>query len=1006
MKTGIVLVFITFFLTATGMAQVHDANSPEERWADSTLQTMTLDEKIGQLFMIAAYSNQGEAYEAEIERQIQKYHIGGIIFFQGDPVRQVKLTNRYQKAAKYPLLIGLDAEHGVGWRLKSAMEFPKMGIIGAIRNDSLVFALGETIARHCRELGVHVNFAPVTDINSNPNNPVIGIRSFGENPEMVAQKAIHFMKGSITGGVLPVAKHFPGHGDTDTDSHKSLPTISHPRSRLDSIELYPYRALIEAEVPAVMNSHLNVPALDPTGTPASLSPAIVNGLLKDSLGFRGICFTDAMNMKGVTGNTPPGEAEVKALLAGNDVLLFPEDIAKATAAVKEAVLKKRIDENTITDACRKILACKYTYALPNLHPSEQAGLWSRLNPATDIALKERLYKEAITLVRNNDSLLPLKRLDTLKIASLNFGSEKINNFQTMLQRYTQVSHFTMKRKLSEDELAGWQKKLNHYNCIIIYNQAGNNSSKEQFGYSPSLKQLVKSLKGKRIIICQPAIPYGLKPYLPLNPDAVLICYDKHLYAQQYAAQAIFGGIGIRGQLPVSIDSLCRPGSGIFTPKTRLSYESPESKGITADNFRAIDSLCKRAITIHATPGCQVLVAYKGSIVYDKAFGHHTYAKKKANTTTDIYDIASVTKITATLPAVMKLYDEKRMKLDAPLSLYYNRLTTTDKKDITVRDVLCHHAGLKPSLPFFVNAIDKKTLPGRLFTVKKTPTNTLRLKDRLYINPNFQFKDSTLSNKPKEGYQFISQGVYIFPTYRDSIEYAILNSPLAAPQKYIYSDIGFILLQYAVEETTGENISRYCKETFFSRLGMNSTDYKASERLSKTRIVPSCNDRLYRKTELSGAVHDPMAALMGGVAGHAGLFSTAEDLAKMLQMYLNKGEYGGERYLSASTVETFTRRNDSFTENRRGLGFDKPEPDTTKISPACKQSSLNSYGHTGFTGIMAWCDPDNELIYIFMSNRTYPNEFDNKLIKENFRTKIQEAIYKSLDINSCQPSGQR
>ena len=998
MKTGIFITIITFFLSATGYAQTHNATYSNEHWADSILQSMTLDEKIGQLFMIAAYSNQSETHEADIEQQIKKYHIGGIIFFQGDPTRQVKLTNRYQKAAKYPLLIGLDAEHGAGWRLKSAMEFPKMGIIGAIRNDSLIFALGETIARHCHELGAHVNFAPVVDINSNPANPVIGIRSFGEDPEEVSQKAILFMKGSIAGGVLPVAKHFPGHGDTDTDSHKALPTISHSRKRLDSIELYPYRALIEAEVPAIMNSHLNVPALDSTGVPASLSPIIVDNLLKGTLGFRGICFTDAMNMKGVTDNTPPGEAEVKALLAGNDVLLFPQDIAKAVTAIKEAVKTQEICESMITEACRKILACKYTYALHNLHPSEEAGLWSRLNPATDIALKERLYKEAITLVKNNDSLLPLKRLDTLKIASINFGSDKVNHFQTMLQRYTQVSNFTAKRKLSEEEVASWQKKLAHYNCIIIYTQAGNNSAKGQFGYSESLKLLVEKLKGKRIIICQPAIPYGLKPYLSTNPDALLVSYDKHLYSQQYAAQAIFGGIGIRGQLPVSIDSVYRAGCGICTPKTRLSYESPESKGLSANSFKKIDSLCKRAVSIHATPGCQVLVAYKGSVIYDKAFGYHTYAKKKANTTTDIYDIASVTKITATLPAVMKLYDEKIIDLDAPLSRYYNQLTTTDKKDITVREVLCHHAGLKPSLSLFLNAIDKKSLSGRLFTVKKTPTNTLRLKDRLYVNPNFHFKDSTLSNKPKEGFQFVSPGVYIFPTYKDSIEYAILNSPLATSPKYAYSDLGFILLQHAVEETTGESISRYCKERFFSRLGMNNTDYKASERLTKSRIIPSCNDRLYRKTELSGSVHDPTAALMGGVAGHAGLFSTAEDLAKICQMYLNKGIYGGERYLTAATVETFTKRNDCFTNNRRGLGFDKPEPDTTKASPVCKQSSLNSYGHTGFTGIMAWCDPDNDLIYIFMSNRTYPNEFDNKLVKESFRTKIQEAIYKGLGIN--------
>lgn len=997
MKRGILIGILLFFLFCGKGKPVFGETLPGSHWVDSTLQAMTLEEKIGQLFMVAAYSNQNEAYEAELEKQIRKYHLGGLIFFQGDPVRQVKLTNRYQKASKYPLLIGLDAEHGAGWRLKTAMEFPKMGIIGAIREDSLVFALGETIARHCQELGVHVNFAPVVDINNNPANPVIGIRSFGEDPEKVSQKAILFMKGSLAGGVLPVAKHFPGHGDTDTDSHKALPTIPHARSRLDSIELYPYRALIEADVPAVMTSHLNVPALDSTGRPASLSYDIIHKLLKEELGFRGICFTDAMNMKGLTQNTPPGEAEVEALLAGNEVLLFPEDIDKAVAAIKKAVADSIIDESVVTNACRKILACKYEYALPNRYPSEAPGLWSRINTPADIALKQRLYREAITLVKNNDSLLPLKRLDTLQIASLNFGGKSINNFQTSLRHYGKVSHFTVERKLSEEDLKAWQEKLKNYNCIIIYNQAASNSVSSKFGYSPSLAALVKACAGKRVILCYPAIPYGLQGYADLPLDAVLVSYEHHLYAQQYAAQAIFGGFGIHGKLPVGINGTYPAGAGFTTTKSRLGYESPENAGLPAGAFTPIDSLCQAAIKLKATPGCQVLVAYQGKVLYNKAFGHHTYNKKQADTPTDIYDIASVTKIAATLPAIMKLYDRKQVALDTPLSHYYTALAETDKKDITLREVLCHHAGLKPSLPLFAEAIDKESLGGPLFYWKKTPNNWLRLKDRLYANPAFQFKDSTISNAPKEGYQWVSQGIYLFPAYRDSIRNAILQSPLSPQKSYAYSDLGFILLQYTVEEMSGETISRFCKEHFFNPLGMGDTDYKASERLPKSRIIPSSHDKLYRKTELLGSVHDPTAALLGGIAGHAGLFSTAEDLAKILQMYLNKGEYGGERYLSAETVETFTHRNDCFRNNRRGLGFDKPEPDTHKPSPVCRQCPPSSYGHTGFTGIMAWCDPENELIYIFMSNRTYPDEYNNKLSKENIRTKIQECIYSALGI---------
>lgn len=997
MKTSLrwLVLWCTFLCRGncgTAYAQMQTADG----WIDSTFNRMTTDEKIGQLFMIAAYSNQTEKYEANLEKLISQYHIGGIIFFQGTPARQVQLTNRFQKSSKYPLLIGTDAEHGIGWRLTSAMEFPKMGTIGAVRNDSLVFVLGAAIARHCREIGVHVNFAPVADINSNPSNPVIGIRSFGERPEEVAQKAILYLKGSLSQNVLPVVKHFPGHGDTDTDSHHTLPFISRSRSRLDSVELYPYRTMIEADVPAIMVSHLNVPALDSAGMPATLSPAIVNGLLKRELHFRGLCITDAMNMKGVTQSATPGEAEVKALLAGNDLLLFPADPGKAIQAVRKAVKDSLLPETLIDEKCKKILAVKATYARCNLFPSGNPDLQSRLNSPEDLSLKQELYKEAVTLIKNTDSLLPLKRLDTLRIASLNFGSDRLAPFQTMLGKYTAVTHFAVKRILSPKELEEWEKKLRSYNCIILYNQTAGNSPGKHFGFNPSLHSLLSRLGKKKLILCHPAIPYGAEAYLDLPIDAILISYENQPDAQQYAAQGIFGGIAIRGQLPVSISPSFPAGSGILTPKTRLGYGTPENCGIPSEKLSAIDSLCRAAITSKATPGCQVLVARNGTVIYNKAFGHHTYEKKEANTTNDIYDIASVTKITATLPAIMKLYDNGQLKLERPLSAYYSALADTDKKNMTVLEVLCHNAGLKASLPLLADAIDKTSLPGPLFTTRRTQYNTLRLNNRLYANVNYRFKEHTVSNTPLPHYKYLMPGLYIHPAYRDSIRRSILSAPLNPRKNYVYSDLGFMLLKNAVEEVSGESISRYCKEAFFHRLGMYSTDFRAAERLPKSRIIPSCRDRLYRKTEIRGYVHDPAAAVLGGVAGHAGLFSTAEDLAKILQMYLNKGKYGDECYLSQATVDTFTQRNTVFPRNRRGLGFDKPETDRTKSSPVCSAAPPSSFGHTGFTGILVWCDPDNELIYIFLSNRTYPDESNTKLSEKNIRTKIQEVIYKAIE----------
>lgn len=964
-------------------------------WAEEMLKEMTLDEKIGQLFMIAVYSNKDKDYEDKIEKTIRTYRVGGLIFFQGEPVRQAELTNRYQKASKYPLLIGIDAEHGLGWRLKTCMEFPKMLIAGAGSDDSLTFRLGAAIARHCKEMGIHVNFAPVADINNNPLNPVIGNRSFGEDRENVLRKTEMYVQGTLSQNILPVIKHFPGHGDTDTDSHLALPLIRHDRRRLDSIELYPFRQLIRKGIPALMVAHLNVPALDSSNRPASLSPAAINGYIRDSLHFDGLCFTDAMNMRGVTRGKENGTAETEALLAGNDILLFPANLGLAIAKIKKAIADSILTEEIITEKCRKILLAKYTYVLPGFRPVKTGKLWSRLNTPEDFALKHDLYKNAVTLVKNSGGLLPLRQPDTLRIASINFGAQNINHFQTMLSNYAAVRHFTLTDKPNDEALENLVKQLKAYDCVIVYNSKASDRASRHFGYSSHLTDLLRRLAGKKVVLCHPAIPYGLANYTGLPLDAILVSYEDHIYARQYAAQAVFGGIPAEGKLPVSISPAYPAGTGISTAKTRLGYALPEMCHLSSSRLSAIDSVCKAAIRLQATPGCQVLVAKDGYIVYDKAFGHHTYEKKKNNHTNDIYDIASVTKITATLPAVMKLYDEGKIDLDCPLSDYYPALKSTDKKDITGREILMHTAGLKPFVPAFADAIDKTTLHGPLFTKVPTKQNTLKLKDRLYANPAYRFRDSTFSRTPRPGYTGFTPGLYIFDSYRDTAFHSILVSGLLPAKEYVYSDLGFILLQKAVENISGQSLDRYCKETFYRKLGATHTDYNAAERLGLHSVVPSCVDKLYRKKEIKGYVHDPTAAIFGGIAGHAGLFSTAADLAKIMQMYLDKGNYGGEHFFSPATVDLFTRRADPHSSNRRGLGFDKPETDTTKNGPACRMAPPSSFGHTGFTGTIAWADPDHRLIYIFLSNRTYPNEFNTKLTEENIRTKIQEIIYRAL-----------
>ena len=971
------------------------AGRSQSQWVDSTLNAMSLEEKIGQLIMIAAYSNKDSLYEKQLGATIEKYHIGGIIFFQGTPSKQAAMTNDYQQRAYIPLMIGMDAESGVGWRIKPAMEFPNQTLLGAIRDTNLIYRIGQAIGRQCRTMGIHVNFAPVADINVNPKNPVIGIRSFGEKKDEVGNRSLQYTRGLESQQIMPVAKHFPGHGDTDTDSHFALPLIRHSVARIDTVELYPFRQLIAAGIPGVMVAHLNVPSYDSANIPASLSHHIVTQLLREKMHFDGLCFTDAMNMKGVTKGNSPGEADVKALSAGNDILLFPENVEATVKKVKAAIRKGILTEEDIDEKCRRVLAAKEKYVLPNAGMIDTTMLSARLNTPADQALLQETYAEAITLIQNKDLLLPLTHLDTLRIASLNFGDRKAKAFEDMLEKYAPCSHFSIRAGASKEAIEKLLKDLSDYNCVIVYNSAARNTTSRQFGASQALSNILKQLKGKRVIFCHPATPYGLDIYSYLPLDAILVSYSHDTPAQEFVAQAIFGGINVNGKLPVSINYYFPVGSGLSTPKVRLGYHKPETSGMQSETLLRIDSICQVAIREKATPGCQVLVAKDGYVVYNKAFGFNTYDKKKANTTDNIYDIASITKIAATLPAVMMLYDQQTIALDTPIARYSYTISQSNKKDLTVRELLLHNAGLKASFSFFHHAIDWEKMQGRLFTTRYTKTNTKKLRDRLYINPNFRYRDSTFSFKGGEDYLMVSPHFYMHRHFQDSIHSLILNTDLLPQKKYTHSDLGFVLLKDIVEEQTVTPFDMYLRDHFLKKLGAYNSGFNAHLNLDMDRVIPSSNDNVFRKSELKGYVHDPLAALMGGVSGNAGLFSTAEDLAKIMSVYLNHGQYGGERMIDSTTIDLFTSIQLSPEQNRRGLGFDKPETLPDRTSPTCDGVPCTSYGHTGFTGAIAWNDPENQLIYIFLSNRTYPNEFNTKLMKENIRTKIQEIIYESI-----------
>ncbi len=941
-----------------------------DHWVDSIMSALTPDERIAQLFMVAAYSNKGDEHVAQINQLITKYKIGGLIFFQGGPIREAKLTNQYQDSSKAPLLIAIDGEWGLAMRLDSTMQFPHQMTLGAIQNEQLIYQMGREIGRQCQRLGIQVNFAPVVDVNSNPLNPVIGNRSFGDNKLSVASLGIQYMNGLQDSRVLANAKHFPGHGDTDKDSHKELPIITHSKETIDTLDLYPFKQLIKNGLGSMMVAHLYIPALDSTPNRAStLSKIVVDSLLKKQLNFQGLIFTDALNMKGVSSFYKPGEVAVKALLAGNDVLLFPEDVPTAIEQIKKAIADTLITQEEIDYHCRKILAVKKWTGLDKWKPLELKNLYEDLHTPEAQLINSKLAESSITLLKNKNNLIPLKRLDTLSIASLAINCDSDNIFQEMLGNYTNVQTFRIGKEPSENQIKNIIDTLQSYNLIVISLHNATNNPRRNFGIADATIDLIKTLsKQKKVILDIFANPYSLSQFdANVSLEALIMSYEDSPLFESSSAQMIFGGISSLGKLPINVSSQYTRGMGMQTENaSRLKYTIPEEVGIHSIDLNKIDSIAYEAINSKATPGCEILIAKDGKIFYQKSFGHFTYDDTSTVVNNkSIYDLASVTKVSATLPSIMRLYDQKKLNLDATLQTYLPEATGTNKGNLIIKEILSHKAGLQGWIPFY--------------------TETMKDGDCI---PAIYSCDSTGECSVK-----VARELFIKGTYRDTIFKKILASSLLDKKDYLYSDLGFYLMMYVAEKQTGTQLDKYVNENFYKPLGATTLGYKPLDRFQKNRIVPTENDQIFRKQLVQGYVHDPGAAMMGGVCGHAGIFSDANDLAKLMQMYLWKGSYGGEKYFDSTTVNEFTKCHYCAENNRRALGFDRKDPSG---GVPCSCVSAESFGHTGFTGTIVWMDPDNGVLYIFLSNRVYPDATNSKLNKMSIRSRIQEVVYDAIN----------
>ncbi|QHI35342.1 Beta-hexosaminidase [Kordia antarctica] len=968
-KYSIVLLVIVslFIISAQQPHPFYTQNyTAQDQWIDSVYNNMTPKERIGQLLTIAAYSNKGLAHENRVKQHIMKYHVGGITFFQGNPTRQAELTNQFQKLSKIPLLISMDAEWDLGKQLNSAHRFPYNMMLGAIENDTIIEQIGQRIGEHSKRIGVHVNFAPITAVQIEPDNMIIGNRSYGEDINSVSNKAAAFAKGLQRTGTIAVAKYFPSLGNKNRNTSNEFPTSVLSETYLDSIQIAPYKRLISDNIGGIMVGNSYVPSLEPIeNLPASLSFNIVTKKLRNEMGFNGLIFSDALNEKNLTKDKEVGEVELAAFLAGNDVLLLPENVPAIIEKFEQAMMLGTIKEERLAFSVKNILRAKHKHGLKTFEAIQIDSIPEAVHSIKDDLLHRKAVKHAITAVKVSDNLLPIKSLDLQKIAYVAMGDADGTTFVNTLRKYAAV------KIIKEKNLADVVEKLKPYTIVIIGFHKSDATPTESYKFTNrEIVWLQEIARTNTVILDVFASPYSLLKIKSFtNIDNILVSYQNSDVSQEISAQIIFGALKAQGKLPVAIKDEFPIFTGIETTTLpRLGYDLPESVGVNSIKLHRIDSLAALVVSEKMAPGVQLLIARKGKIIYHKNFGYHTYEKKRKVTDRDIYDIASMTKILATLPLVMHLEENKKLALTSKLGDLLPTFKGSNKEKLTIVEIMSHYAQLKPWIPFYINTLDSVTKKpdSKWYSTKKSKTFNIKVADKLYMNVE----------------------------YKDSMMQRIIDSDLLKRKRYKYSDLPFYILKEYVETQYNGDLNILTQRFFYQSLGAHSMTYNPLEKFSKNMIVPSEEDDYYRNQTLQGYVHDMGAAMQGGIGGHAGLFSNANDVAKMMQMYMQGGTYGDKKYFDAATIAKFNTCYYCQDDNRRGVGFDKPQ--LGDAGPTCGCVSMTSFGHSGFTGTYTWADPDEEIVYVFLSNRTYPTMSNRKLIKTDIRTKIQKLIYEAIE----------
>jgi beta-N-acetylhexosaminidase len=968
-KLGVSTLLLLLLMTSYARSQKKPATKPKSpasgsaTWVESTLNKMTLREKLGQMMMphyfgVFTSAESGE-YKALLH-QVEENHVGGFIvgtergplgIERSQVYPTAVLTNELQKRAKVPLLIGADFESGTGMRLDEGTSFPSAMAIGATNDPRLAYTEGRVIALESRAAGVHWIFAPDADVNNNPDNPIINIRSFGEDPKRVADFVSQVIRGIEENGGLATAKHFPGHGDVSVDSHLSLATVPGDRQELEATELVPFRAAIASDVDSIMPGHLAVPAFEPdTTVPATTSYNILTGLLRDEMKFKGLVVTDAMDMGGVTSLYPPGEAAIRAVEAGADVLLMPPVPDAALAGLERAVRSGRLQEKRIDESVRRILQAKARLGLDKNRFADVEHLDQKFGRPEFESQAQSIADRGVTLLRDVPHALPLDATKPLRVLLVSLSADadpypgetiepeirwRVDSLKALRADTQFVSVSALKLPPSDS-----------YDVAIAALFVRVADRKGNVGLPDDQRAFVDQMfaAGKPVVVMAFGSPYLIERF----PDAKtwVAEFATNDVSQRAAVRALFGQVAMQGQIPVTVPSIVKRGDGLPLPANPMTVQP--GSAYMMDKLRPVFDLIDSSVTAAAFPGGVLAVGLNDQLVVHP-FGKLSRDTDIPVTAGTIYDMASLTKVIVTTPSAMILVQQKRLDLDAPVARYLPEFSAAAKSDpnptwrarVTVRMLLVHDSGLPAHRDFY---------------------------------------------KEAKGY--------------DAVLAKVLAEPLVhEPGTQVeYSDLGFIMLGEIIQRLSGETLEQFAKAHIFSPLGMNNSLYNPPVS-QRPRIAPTEYDADFRKRLLRGEVHDENAWALGGISGNAGLFSTAGDVAAFAQMLLNGGIYAHHRLLTRATIEQFTQRQ-TVGGSTRTLGWDVPTPPN---SSAGHFFSPDSFGHTGFTGTSLWIDPERQLFVILLTNRVNPTRTNEQI--RQVRPAVHDAIIQALGLLSSSPTAQ-